>query len=242
MTANLPGWVRALALLVPGDIRREFRADLEADRYEMCERGVSPLMMNLAAGRDLLAGFAQYAPLRPVVAGTSPKPRVALRAALGGWIGWRIAGPALLIGYVLGSTLLIVLGGLLLAGAFGCLVTVAATAENPLPPREGRLVAAILGGTLATLFLTLVFGVLTIGLLAIASIFSSGLLMGLAVKALVLVTTASLAGITGSGWVPEEYSPKRLYTNDDVAPSAVGRIVDEPLEYEPEQDHAVAAR
>jgi hypothetical protein len=100
-------------------------------------------------------------------------------------------------------------------------------------------VAAVLGGTLATLLLTFVFGALTIALLALASIFSSGLLMGLAVQALVLVTTTSLAGITGTGWVPEEYAPKRLHPTSDSRRSAVGQIVEEPLH---EDDRAVATR
>jgi hypothetical protein len=225
--------VKILALVVPGDIRREFTANLLADRRDMQARGVSPLLMSFALCRELLAGFAQYAPLRPVVAGTSPKPRVAERAGLGGWISWRIAGPALFIGYILGSTLLLVLGGLLLAGAFGCLVTVASTATNPMPESQRRLVASVLGGTLATLLLIVFFGAATMGVLAIGSIFSSGLLMGLATTALVLVATSSLAIITGSGWVPEEYDPKRLVVNEE--------LVHEDFEL-PVQDEVGAAR
>lgn len=208
-------WVKAFTLVVPGDIRRDFTANLLADRREMEAKGVSPLRMNFSLVCELLNGFAQYAPLRPVVASTSPKPRIAERAALGGAIAWRSAGPALLVGYLLSSTLLIVLGGLLLVGAFGCLVTVAATSGNPMPERQQRFVASVLGGTLASLLLILFFGMLTIGLLALASVFSSGLLAGLAVQALVLVATASLGIVAGSGWVPEEYTPKRLVVNSD---------------------------
>ncbi len=209
------GWVKLLTLVVPGDIRRDFTANLLADRREQQARGVSALRMNFSLLCQLLSGFAQYAPLRPVVAATSPKPRIAERAALVGIIAWRSAGPALLVGYVLSSTLLIVLGGLLLATAFGCLVTVASTSVNPMPEQQQRLCASVLGGTLASLLLVIVFGVATLGLLAIASVFSSGLLMGLAVKALVLVATASLGVVAGSGWVPEEYTPKRLVVNAD---------------------------
>jgi hypothetical protein len=226
-------WVKAFTLVVPGDIRRDFTANLLADRREMQAKGVSPLRMNFSLLCEILNGFAQYAPLRPVVASTSPKPRLAERAALGGSIAWRCGGPAILVGYLLSSTLLIVLGGLLLAGAFGCLVTVAATSVNPMPERQQRFVASVLGGTLASLLLILFFGLMTIGLLSIASIFSSGLLAGLAVKALVLVATASLGIVAGSGWVPEEYSPKRLVVNSDrVAP-------DFDLEPQPEPDEAV---
>lgn len=210
-------WVKALTFVVPGDIRRDFTANLLADRREMQARGVSALRMNFSLVLQLLNGFAQYAPLRPVVASASPKPRFAERAALGGAIAWRCAGPAFLVGYVLSSTLLIVLGGLLLVGAFGCLVTVAATSGNPMPERQQRFVASVLGGTLASLLLILVFGLVTIGLLALASVFSSGLLAGLAVKAMVLVATASLGVVAGSGWVPEEYTPKRLVVNSDRA-------------------------
>jgi len=220
MSANTPlggpRWVRAAALVVPGDIRREFTANLLADRREMQARGVPALLVNFITCRELLGGFAQYAPLRPLVAGTSPKPHVAERAAVGGWVAWRVAGLSFLIGYVLGSIPLLVLGGVLLAGAFGALVAVASTARNPLTERQARHVAGVLGGTLATLLLILVFGLFTIGVLAIGSIFSSGLLMGLAVKALVLVATASLAVVSGTGWVPQEYDPKRIVENDDV--------------------------
>jgi len=226
------GWVKLLTLVVPGDIRRDFTANLLADRREQQARGVSALRMNFSLLSQLLNGFAQYAPLRPVVAATSPKPRLAQRAALIGTISWRSAGPALLVGYVLSSTLLIVLGGLLLATAFGCLVTVASTSGNPMPEQQQRLCASVLGGTLASLLLVIVFGVATIGFLAIASIFSSGLLMGLAVKALVLVATASLGVVAGSGWVPEEYTPKRLVVNVD-------RLA-QPAAAAPEHDEAVA--
>jgi hypothetical protein len=209
------GWVKLLALVVPGDIRRDFTANLLADRREMEARGASKLKMNMSLFLSLLNGFAQYAPLRPVVAATSPKPRIAGKAALYGAIAWRCAGPALFVGYVLSSTLLIVLGGILLAAAFGALVTVATTSVNPMPDREQHLVASVLGGTLASLLLVLAFGAVTIGFLSLASIVSSGLLMGFAVKSLVFVATLSLGVVAGSGWVPEEYVPKRLVVNVD---------------------------
>jgi hypothetical protein len=209
------GWVKLLTLVVPGDIRRDFTANLLADRREMQARGVSKLRMNTALVVSLLNGFAQYAPLRPVVAATSPKPRISEKAALVGSVAWRCAGPALFVGYILSSTLLVVLGGILLATAFGSVVTVAATSVSPMPDREQRVVASVLGGTLSSLLLVVSFGALTIGFLALASIFSSGLLMGFAVKSLVFVTTLSLGIVGGSGWVPEEYVPKRLVVNAD---------------------------
>jgi hypothetical protein len=233
MTAKLPRWAGILTLIVPGDIRRDFTANVLADRREMQSRGVSPIVMNYRLCRDLLNGFAQYAPLRPVVAATSPKPRVADRAAMIGTIAWRSTGPALLVGYVLSSTLLLVLGGLLLAASFGCLVAVAATSVNPMPAPQQRLVASVLGGTLATLLLIVVFGLATLGFLALASIFSSGLLMGFAVKSLVFLATASLGIVAGSGWVAEEYTPKRLVVNSD-------RVAREE-EPAPEPDEAVVS-
>jgi len=230
------GWVKAFALVVPGDIRRDFTANLLADRREMEARGVSSLRMNFSLLCQLLNGFAQYAPLRPVVAATSPKPHVAERAALGGMIAWRCAGPAMLVGYLLSSALLIVLGGIGLAVAFGCLVTVASTSTNPMPERQQRLVASVLGGTLASLLLILLFGVVAFCLLSIASIVSSGLLMALIVKTLVLVSTGSLAVVAGSGWVPEEYCPKRIVLNSD----RLARDVEPEPEAEP--DEVAAAR
>ena len=59
----------------------------------------------------------------------------------------------------------------------------------------------------------LFFGAVTIGFLALASIFSSGLLMGFAVKSLVFLATLSLGVVAGSGWQPEEYMPKRIVVN-----------------------------
>ena len=226
------GWVKLLTLVVPGDIRRDFTANLLADRREMQARGVSTLKMNFALLVSLLNGFAQYAPLRPVVAAASPKPRISEKAALYGSIAWRCAGPSLFVGYVLSSTLLIVLGAILLVASFGCLVTVATTCVNPMPEREQHLVASVLGGTLASLLLVIAFGAVTFAFLAIGSIFSSGLLMGFAVKSLVFVATGSMAIVAGSGWVPEEYTPKRLVVNADRHAQAAGAA--------PEHDEAVA--
>jgi len=55
--------------------------------------------------------------------------------------------------------------------------------------------------------------------------------MSLAVKVLVLLATGSLGVVAGSGWVPEEYSPKRLVVNTD-------RFA-EKAEPAPEPDEAV---
>ncbi|MHC4549832.1 MAG: hypothetical protein ACYTEZ_13750 [Planctomycetota bacterium] len=215
-SSGLAWWVRWLAVLVPGDIRHDFLGNLHADLCELNEAGASRLKVALTAARELVRGFAQHAPLQPSVTGTLDKPEVAAWSAGVGRIAWWLCGPALFAGYLFGSLALLLTGAGLVVLAFASLVTLAVTAREPLPKPQARFMAAILGGTVAALLLILVFGVLTIALLGLASLFSSNLIAALAVKTLVFLALAIACGVTGSGWVPEEWSAKRLVMNEEI--------------------------
>ena len=215
-TSNLAWWVRWLVIFVPRDIRRDFVGNLEADCREMHEAGASRLKMSLSMAGALLEGFAQHAPLEPAVTGSSDKPGWAAWSTGMGWVSWRLLGPGLFLGYVLGSAPLLLSAVGLLVLAFTSLVILAVTGQNPLPESQSRFMAAILGGTVATLLTLLAFAIPTVVLIGLGSLFSVALISALAIKVYVFVATLTACGITGSGWVPEEWTPKRLVENDDV--------------------------
>jgi len=216
MRVNRPLWIRTLSLVVPRDIRHEFVGNVLADRQELAEQGVPRWRRNVALVRELLNGFAQYAPLNPLLTASSPKPDVAAQAARYGWLAWRVAGPAMLLGYLGGRWWLLGLGALLLVAAYAALVTLLLTAKSPLSEPQSRLIAGLLGGTLSGLLLVCVFGVLTIGFLALASLFDSGLIAAFAVRSLLFEALTVVACVTLSGWVPKEWTAKRLVENADV--------------------------
>jgi hypothetical protein len=211
-----PWWVRRLVIFVPRDIRHDFIGNLYADAREMHEAGASRLKVSLSMARALLEGFAQHAPLEPAVTGTSDNPELAAWSTGVGWFSWRLLGPGLFLGYILGSVPVILSAVALLVLSFACLVTLAVTGKNPLPETQARFMAAILGGTIATLLTLLVFAIPTVVVIGLASLFSVTLVSALAIKAYVFVATLTACGITGSGWVPQEWSPQRLVENDDV--------------------------
>lgn len=205
-------WLGILAILIPANIRHHFLGDLLKEREEMRGRGLSRLRMNLASAWEVVNGIVQRVPLAPEPHGAAETPPAAENAALAGWLAWRACGPALFLGYVVGPSAVFWIGVALLGVAVASLVVVAC-AKGSLSDLQTRLANGVLGGVLVVLGFTLVFGVFTVGLLALASVFSSVLLGSLAVKALVFVATASACGITASGWVPEEWYPKRLVKN-----------------------------
>ncbi|MHC4973244.1 MAG: hypothetical protein ACYTG3_13025 [Planctomycetota bacterium] len=214
--SGLAWWVRRLAIFVPKDIRRDFVGNLWADNREMQEAGASRLKVSLFMARALLEGFAQHAPLEPAVTGTSDKPELAAWSTGIGRITWRLLGPGLFLGYVLGSVPVLLSAVGLLVVSFACLVTLAVTGTNPLPENQSRFMASILGGTIATLLTLFVFAIPTVVLIGLASLFSVTLVSALAIKAYVFVATLAACVITGSGWVPQEWTPQRLVENDDV--------------------------
>ncbi|MHC4134591.1 MAG: hypothetical protein ACYS0K_06370 [Planctomycetota bacterium] len=214
--SGLAWWVRRLVIFVPKDIRREFVGNLQADCHEMREAGASRLKVSLSMARALLEGFAQHAPLEPAVTGSSDKPVWAAWSTGVGRISWRLLGPGLFLGYVLGSVPVLLSAVGLLVLSFACLVTLAVTGKNPLPEAQSRFMATILGGTVATLLTLFAFAIPTVVLIGLASLFSVTLVSALAIKAYVFVATATACGITGSGWVPQEWTPKRLVENEDI--------------------------
>ena len=214
--SGLAWWVRRLVIFVPKDIRHEFVGNLQADCFEMQQAGASRLKMSLSMARALLEGFAQHAPLEPAVTGSSDKPEMAAWSTGVGRFSWRLLGPGLFLGYVLGSVPVLLSAVGLLMLSFGCLVALAVTGKNPLPEGQAKFMATILGGTVATLLTLLTFAIPTAVVIGLASLFKVTLISALAIKAYVFVATATVCGITGSGWVPQEWTPKRLVENDDV--------------------------
>jgi hypothetical protein len=215
-TFKLAWWVRWLVIFVPRDIRRDFVGNLEADGQEMHEAGASRLKVSLSMAWALLEGFAQHAPLEPAVTGSSDKPGWAAWATGMGWVSWRLLGPGLFLGYVLGSAPLMLGAVGLLVLAFTSLVILAVTGKNPLPESQSRFMAAILGGTVATLLTLFAFAVPTAVLIGLGSLLSVALIPAVAIKVYVFLATLTACGITGSGWVPDEWTPKRLVENEDV--------------------------
>lgn len=204
-------WVRILSVLVPREIREHFLADLLAERADMRVRGLSRFRINLASAGELLEGIVQHVPLRPRLSEThSEQPVVAETAARVGWYSWRACGTAIFIGHVIGSMPLLLSGFALMLTAFVCLGTVALTAQPPLGDRQSDLVTGVLVGTVTILGFTLLFGALTIGMLALAALFSAGSLASVGFRILVFTATASAFAVTASGWVPSEWYPKRL--------------------------------
>jgi len=214
--SGLAWWVRRLVIFVPKDIRHDFLGNLQADCDEMHEAGTSRLKTSLSMARALLEGFAQHAPLEPAVTGNSDKPELAAWSTGVGRLAWRLLGPGLFLGFLLGSVPLILGSVGLLMLSFACLVALAVSGKNPLPESQSRFMAAILGGTVATLLTLCVFAIPTTLLIGLGSLVSVPLISALAIKAYVFAATLTVCVITGSGWVPKEWTPKRLVENDDV--------------------------
>lgn len=213
---GLAWWVRRLVVFVPKDIRHDFVGNLHADCVELRAAGASRLKVSFAMALALLEGFAQHAPLEPAVTGTKDKPELAAWSTGVGRISWRLLGPAVFVGYVLGSLPLFLVAIGLLMLSFTCLVALAVTGHNPLPEDQSRFMAGILGGTIAMLLTLLAFAIPTAVVIGLASLFSVTIVSALVIKAYVFVATLTACGITASGWVPREWTPKRLVENDDV--------------------------
>ncbi len=203
-------WLRLFSILVPGEIRHQFVGDLIAERQEMRDQKEQPALIFLMTLKVILDGIAQHMPLQPAPSGSIAQPPLAYRAALFGRIAWRISGPALFCGYLFGSGAVFWTGVAMLVLAFASVLAVAIAGREPMTVSQTRLVNGVLVGTFTALVLILVFSIASMGLLALATLFSSGLLASVAMSALAFVATAVACGISGSGWVPEEWYPKRL--------------------------------
>ncbi len=203
-------WLRLLSILVPREIRHQLVGDLIAERQEMRDQKEQPALIFFLSLKEILDGIAQHMPLQPAPSGSIAQPPLADRAAVFGWIAWRISGPALLCGYLFGSASVFWTGVAVLVLAFASVLAVAMAGREPMTVSQTRLVNGVLFGTFTALVLILVFSVVAMGLLALATLVSSGLLASAAMSALAFVATAFACGISGSGWAPEEWYPKRL--------------------------------
>ena len=227
-------WVRFFSRLVPGELRPHFLAALLQDRREMVERGTKPWRVNLDSVREILAGIVQRAPLRSLgQRGGTAQPPVVEWAAIAGWPMWRIAGPAMFLGHVAGSGALFWVGAILLLAAIAGLVSVVALGREPLPDLHARYTNAVLGGTFALLVLVLLFGAVTVTLLLLSRALGLGVLASLAVHAHAFFATGCACAITASGWVPEEWYPRRLAVTRAKAAAAPAVEPEAPPEAPP---------
>lgn len=204
------GWVGAALMLVPNDIRHQFKAEVMAERNDMRGRGWKPWRVNVMTAGILLAGIAQHVPLSRIDAHAAVQPEVADRAAVVGWVLWRLCGPLLFLGYALGSGLIAVLGGVMLVATFGCIAAVVVKGEEPYDNYEARLLNGVFGGVIAVLLTTLLAGALFSSLLLVSVVVGSTALGAFAVKALVFVILLFVGAMCLAGWVPREWEPARM--------------------------------
>jgi hypothetical protein len=204
------GWVGAMLLLVPADIRTQFRGEVMGERADMRERGWKPWRVNLMTAGLIFAGVAQHVPLSRIDAHAATQPQVADRAAVVGWVLWRLCGPLLFLGYAFGSALIAILGVVALIATFGCIAAVVVKGREPYDNHEARLLNGVFGGVVAVLLTTLLAGALFSSLLLVAVIVGSTLLGAFAVKALVFVVLLFVGAMCVAGWVPREWEPARM--------------------------------
>ncbi|MDH3591228.1 MAG: hypothetical protein OER88_05080 [Planctomycetota bacterium] len=199
-------------------IRPQFVGDLLWDRQEMRERGVPGVSIALFSVQEIFNGLSQHLPLRsPVTETLKPvlSPSLAAeRAAEIGWLAWRLSGAALFGGYLVANVAVFVLGAVLLLGALASLVVVAIAGEEPLTVAQTRLLNGILGGVFVNLFIVVCIGALVSLLIGVAALAGWTALADFAVTALVFLTLLAVCVISASGWVAEEWFPKRLIANE----------------------------
>jgi len=203
-------WVGTALVLVPKDIRQQFKGELMAERVDMRERGWKPWRVNLVTAGLILAGVAQHVPLSRIDAHAAVQPRVADRAAIAGWVLWRLCGPMLFLGYALGNGLVALLGGLMLLATFGCIAAVVAKGREPYDNHEARLLNGVFGGVAAMLVATLLVGAVFSLLLGVGLAVGSVGLGAFAVKAMVFTVLLFVGAMCLAGWVPREWEPARM--------------------------------
>jgi hypothetical protein len=203
-------WVKLFSRLVPGELRTHFLPALLQERREMRARGVKRWKIELDSAGEILSGLAQRAPLWASAPEPAAQVPLAEGCARAGWPLWRLAGPAMFLGHVTGTLPLVWIGAGFLLASLAALVGVVAWGREPHPDAHARFANAVFGGTLAALVLVLLFGAVTVALLLVASATGWGFLASFAVHAHALFATACACAVTGSGWVPEEWYPRRL--------------------------------
>jgi hypothetical protein len=206
--------VRKLArILVPRAIRPEFTAEMLQRRAELFAVDPSRLRVLFETLRLLAVGFAQRAPLSsPGLETNGPVtvPPHTQTAVTIGLLAWRTAGPVLLLAGILGGMGPWLLGVGLLGAAFAALVLVVATRSEPYAASEVTLANRVLGGTLIALGGAAVAGLGTVALIALGAAFDSTWISSAAVRLLLVAATVTAAVVSGSGWTPEPWLPRRL--------------------------------
>jgi len=195
---------------VPGEIRRQFRGEIDSVRAEMHAQGVTPWRVNLRTFGLLLVGFAQNVPLVGVSDEVVERPDWTHRASLAGWIFWRMSGPALFVGYALGIVPLVLLGALSLFACFGCIGALAVRGQDEFDEREARVFNAVFGGIAAVIAFVLVTGVVCGAFIALGAVVQASSIGVFSMRALVFLATLACAAVCLAGWVPSEWKPSRL--------------------------------
>ncbi len=183
----------------------------------MRERGVPGLSIALFTIQEMLNGVSQHLPLRAAVPESEApavKSRVAEKAARIGWATWRLSGAGLFGGYIAAQPYVFGAGAACLLTSLVCLIVVALGAEEPLTVAQTRVVNGLLAGVFVSLVLIVVCGALSSVLIAIGTLFGWGLLSGFAMSMLVAFSLCTLCVMTASGWVADEWFPRRLIANN----------------------------
>ncbi|MHC4931456.1 MAG: hypothetical protein ACYTGV_04620, partial [Planctomycetota bacterium] len=203
-------WVRAIRFLVPRALRGEFLPDLLAERQAMRASGAPAWRVNVASLLEIFVGLAQRVPLQSWPVEREPPAGPHRRLALQGWISWRLFGPAVLLGKILGSFALFGFGLLALVIALVS-VGVVATSERIAPGRrESRLLNGVLAGCLLAVVLVLASGLASIAFIGLGTLFGWTWLSMAAGEAWVYFACLIACAISISGWVPGPWFRKRL--------------------------------
>lgn len=201
-----PGsFLKTIAKVIPADIRMQWMGDLLASRADQRDFGMPESEIRLYTIERVLEGVAQRAPLQPV-----PKLEDSATRLPGlTWFAWRLAGPALFIGYLTGSAGLL-LGGAATVIAAVLVVLVLAARKNVLDYPETRLLNGVLGTCIVCLTFACVAGLLTAGLVALSAAIGQAQIAAAAVHTLAFLTTGMVCLLSARGWIPKPWSPKRL--------------------------------
>jgi hypothetical protein len=203
-------WVRAVRFLVPRALRGEFLPDLLADRQAMRANQTPTWRVNVASLLEIFVGLAQRVPLQSWPVEREPPAGPHRRLALQGWIAWRLFGPAVLLGKILGSYSLFGFGLLALVFALVSVGVVATSGRIAPGHRESRLLNGVLAGCLLAVVLVLTSGLATIAFIGLGTLFGWTWLSMAAGEAWVYSACLIACAISISGWVPGPWCRKRL--------------------------------
>ncbi|MEE8107360.1 MAG: hypothetical protein V3T86_17635 [Planctomycetota bacterium] len=221
-------WLRIAVRLVPRHIRDEFRANLLADRKRSIAREGTTGPANWMSARELLNGVAQHFPLEPEAIGSrAPSAAVQRVGQTGFWL-WRLAGPLLFLGYVLGSGPLLLGALTAILAAFASATVVILRGPDPLSPEQHRTVVGVLVGSAMLAGAAFVGAVPTLVLVGFSAAVDWPALASFAFSAFVFCMTGVVACFTATGWVASVWTQTRLI-RVNVPPPASGRTV-EPFE------------